>query len=234
MSVGLLIILCELVVLLIAGGVFLFIKAQKSKEAKRSQLSGLLRKVANEAPDRVEKLAGTFKSLGVPEMQAEQSASQLVDAESACVKKFVNIELAQVEEDVAFFHEAIYELSAVHMGVSMLNAESLPKSQAPAEAPATVSEEPSVEIDEDESSVLGDDDIEVSLDMDDIDEMVGSASDEPEPEPEPEPVAEPVKAPENDALSFDIDDMVASAFEDDESDSAPSSSDDAEDTDSKK
>ena len=134
------------------------------------QLKALLKKADNEALNRKEKLASSFKALGVADSQAELSAEQLVNAEVSCVKKFAVAQLNKGSDDIAFFSDAIYDLSAVHMDVSMLNAESM--SSAPIPVAPVVEPEQQIESGVDEELQIGqlDDDIEVSLDLDELEE----------------------------------------------------------------
>ena len=170
MNESLLIILIEFVLVLTAGGGFLLFKAHGKKRAMGVQLKALLRKADNEALNRKEKLTSSFKALGVSDSQAELSAEQLVNAEVSCVKKFAVAQLNKGSDDIAFFSDAIYDLSAVHMDVSMLNAESM--SSAPIPVVPVVEPEQQIEPGVDEELEIGqlDDDIEVSLDLDELEE----------------------------------------------------------------
>jgi len=172
MSESLLIILIELVLVLMVGSGFLLFKAHQKKEAMRIQLKALLRKVENEALDRKEKLADTFKELGIADNHASQSAERLVDAEVSCVKKFAVAQLNRSSDDIAFFSDAVYDLSTVHMDVSMLNAESMSSVPIPV-APVV---EPEQQIEPEIEVGKLDDDIEVSLDLDELEELADPES----------------------------------------------------------
>ena len=123
MSMSVAIILIEVLLLLVAGIVFFIFKAHKKKQAETSLLSSLLRKLDNEAVDRKAKFIDTFKMYGVEDDLATSNASQLIDAEKACIQKFVSIQLKSLEDDISFFNETVYEITSAYMKVEMLNRE---------------------------------------------------------------------------------------------------------------
>ena len=170
MSESFLIILIELVLVLTAGGGYLLFKAHGKKRAMGVQLKALLRKADNEALNRKEKLTNSFKALGVADSQAELSAEQLVNAEVSCVRKFAVAQLNKAADDVAFFSDAVYDLSAMHMDVSMLNAESMASMPIPIAPVVEPEQHIESEIDEEHEAAQFDDDIEVSLDLDKLEE----------------------------------------------------------------
>lgn len=172
MTQGLLIILIESVIILLGAGIFFALKTHKKRALTRNKLSSLLKKLSGNQLERKEKLTDIYKGIGVDASQAEKSAQALVEAEIDCVKRFVEIQMNPSGDDIAFFTEAVYELSDEHMRISMLHTEN----EIPTASPVVSNTSEVDEIafsDEAESEATGvdDDDIEVSLDIDEPDEL---------------------------------------------------------------
>lgn len=229
------IILIEILLVLVTGIGFLFFKAQKKKAAMRSQLATLLKKVTAAEPERKAMLITQFKALGAEEEQAEERAAQLLDSEKVCLRNFISFQLTQKENDISSFHDGLYGLSVVYFAVNAQAgvAEAVQESAAQ-EEPETTIEEKEIEADNSaaddvvemppkiDEEVASDepeageetekDEIDVSLDIDDIDESVNSI---PEPEPELEPPKPSIIEEKNE--SFDIGDIVNEALSEAES-----------------
>ena len=184
MSEGFLIILVELVLVLLIGGGFLLFKAHKKREGTRNQVAGLFKKFANETPNRKEKLSFLLKDFGFSDDQVEESVSRLVGAEKICITAFASAQLTQAQDDIAFFSDVVYDLSAVHMDImsmvkenvaavasAPLDSVALPE-VPPASGPAVIPEpEEDYKAEGGLSLSQDDDDIEVSLDLDDLEEL---------------------------------------------------------------
>ncbi|MDX2427043.1 MAG: hypothetical protein QNK15_12405 [Cycloclasticus sp.] len=226
------IILIEILLVLVAGIGFFFFRAQKKKSAMRSELAELLKKVTAEEPERKTMLVAQFKALGIDEKLAEERSVQLLDAEKACIRHFISFQLIQKEKDIASFHESIYGLSAVYFAgndkkvgaVQELAANVEPDSnieEKETEAVDSIEEDGDIEIileEGDETAIEAPekDEIDVSLDIEEIDEIIDLKS-ESESESEPEPELPKSSIIEEKKEPFDIDDIVNEAFNEVES-----------------
>ena len=75
-------------------------------------------------------------------------------------------------DDIAFFTEAVYELSDEHMRISMLHTENeIPTASPVVSNTSEVDEIAFSDEEEPEATGVDDDDIEVSLDIDELDEL---------------------------------------------------------------
>ena len=176
------IILIELVFVLLIGGGFLMFRAHKKKEALRNQIKALFKKFSKEAPSRKEEFSSFLKELRLTESQSAERAERLVEAEKNCIKAFASAQLTQAKDDVAFFNDVVYELSAVYTEVMTMARDESKEVVSPVVSDLETFPE-LLQGDEADGELGEDDDIEVSLDLDDLDNL--TKLEEPEPEPEP-------------------------------------------------